>query len=159
MRLTVQTALALALSLVAASSIVTAQESVDRQAEEQKIRDLDRQWVQAVAAGDVEAIANFYAPEGRFMPPNAPAAEGRDAVATSWRGILGLPEVKLTFGPTQIEVAQAGDMAYDVGTYSLSFKGAQGPVQDGGKYVVVWQKVDGEWRAVADILNSDLAAP
>jgi hypothetical protein len=29
---------------------------------------------------------------------------------------------------------------------------------DTGKYVVVWRKVGGEWKAAADIFNSDLPA-
>jgi ketosteroid isomerase-like protein len=65
----------------------------------------------------------------------------------------------LTFEPTRIAVAQAGDVAYDIGTYSLAFDGGQGPVRDRGKYVVVWRKVSGDWKVAADIFNSDGPVP
>ena len=32
------------------------------------------------------------------------------------------------------------------------------PLTDTGKYVVVWRKIDGKWKAAADIFNSDLPA-
>lgn len=51
--------------------------------------------------------------------------------------------------------ASSGDMAYEIGTYTLSFKGDKGPVQDKGKYVVVWKNTGGHWRAAADIFNSN----
>ena len=38
-------------------------------------------------------------------------------------------------------------MALDRGTYRLG--------EDTGKYVVVWRKIGGEWKAAADIFNSD----
>ena len=50
-------------------------------------------------------------------------------------------------------------MAYEIGTYALGFRGDKGLVQEKGKYVVVWKKVGGTWKAAADIFNSDGPAP
>jgi uncharacterized protein (TIGR02246 family) len=127
----------------------------DSKAEEQRIRDLDVKWVAAVAAKDAEATAAFYADDGRIMPQNAPASEGPAAVAEVWKGFFQLQDFALTFEPTHIAVAEAGDIAYDIGTYSLAFTGEKGPVQDVGKYVVVWKKVGGGWKVAADIFNSN----
>ncbi len=132
--------------------------SVDRAAEEQVIRDLDREWVAAVAAGDTLAIANFYAEDGYFMPPNAPRVDGHGAISGAWAGMLQLPNVSLTFAPTDIVIAEAGDMAYDIGTYDLGWDGPDGRIEDNGKYVIVWRKVNGDWKVMADILNSDIPA-
>lgn len=57
--------------------------SIDRQ-----IRDLIPQWLDAVRRKDAAAIAQFYAPSGRFMVPNAPIAEGREAIAGMWGHLL-----------------------------------------------------------------------
>ena len=127
----------------------------DLAAEEQRIRELDAAWVAAVAAKDAKATAAFYADDGRIMPQNAPGAEGLDAVGEVWSGLFRLKDFALTFEPTHIAVAEAGDIAYDIGTYSLAFTSDQGPVQDLGKYVVVWKKVNGEWKVAADIFNSN----
>ena len=90
------------------------------------------------------------------MPPNAELAQGARRSARPGRGILQLPELSLEFEPSTIEIAEAGDMAHDIGTYKLSFKPAQSGIEDLGKYVIVWIKEDGDWKAAADIFNSDL---
>ena len=63
----------------------------------------------------------------------------------------------LTFSPTKINVSSSQDMAYEIGTNALGFRGDKGLVQKKGKYVVVWKKVGGTWKAAADIfkINSD----
>lgn len=132
---------------------------VEQRREEDAIRQRIKEWVAAAGRRDGEAAARFYATGGKFLFPNAPIAEGRTAVAAMWSKLLGLPNVKLSFAPTVVEVAQSGELGYDQGTYDLSFDGPKGPIADRGKYVVVWKKEEGEWRAALDILNSDLPAP
>jgi uncharacterized protein (TIGR02246 family) len=145
---------ALAMILLAAGS-ATAQQGADPTAVEQTLRDLDRQWVEAIQAGDATTIANFYAEDGLMMPPNAQQAEGREAIGQVWQGILQLPNVSLSFEPTRIKVAEGGDMAYDIGAYALAFDAAQGRAEDEGKYVQIWVREDGDWKVAADIYNSN----
>ena len=45
-----------------------------------------------------------------------------------------------------------------IGTYEIAFSGQNGRVKDNGKYVVVWIKVDGAWRVLSDIFNTNVAA-
>ena len=145
-----------ALLLGLASGHGMAQQKSDQQGAEQQIRKLDRQWVEAVKNKDAGAIADLYAEDGVLMPPNAQLAQGRDAIRDAWEGMLQLPNFSLQFEPTRIETAEAGDMAYEIGTYNLSFKPAPGEVEDAGKYVVVWTKEEGDWKAAADIFNSNM---
>ena len=125
--------------------------------DEQQIRQLDRDWVAKVAAKDLAGTVAFYAKDGVLMAPNAPPAEGTAAITEGWRGILALPNGSLSFAPTRVSVAKSRDLAYETGTYSLAFDGPKGRVQDQGKYVVVWKKEAGRWKAAADIFNSNLA--
>jgi ketosteroid isomerase-like protein len=57
-----------------------------------------------------------------------------------------------------VEVARSGDLAYAIGTYTLTMKDSQGkPIADRGKFMEVWKRQpDGKWKAVADTYNSDL---
>ncbi|MDE2004945.1 MAG: SgcJ/EcaC family oxidoreductase [Rhodospirillales bacterium] len=128
------------------------------EAADRDIRALIPAWLDAVRRGDAAAIAQFYTPDGRFMVPNAPIAEGREAVAAMWAHLLALPGAALSFGPTHIEAAIGGDLAFEIGTYALGFDRDAKRVEDRGKYVVVWKRLDGSWKAAADILNSDLPA-
>lgn len=149
-------ALAIALAVLMLASVPSqAQESVDPQAEAEKIRDLGRQWQEAAQAGDVDTIVGLYAEDGRLLPPDAPQTDSKEAIREFWANLLELPKVELTITPSTVEVAEAGDMAYDVGTYTLAFESENGPVRDEGKYVVVWVKEEDAWKAAADIFNSD----
>ncbi len=131
----------------------------DPAAVEQAIRKMDKQWVGAAVRGDSATIANFYAPDSVFLIPNAPPAEGPNAIGEAWKGLISLPNLSLNYRATRIDVAASGDLATAIGTYDLAFSGESGRVRDEGKYVVVWQKVDGEWKVIADIYNSNLKAP
>jgi len=58
----------------------------------------------------------------------------------------------LSFGPTKIEVSKSGDLAYELGDYSLTVSDKKGRAQTTkAKYVVVWGKqADGSWKALVD---------
>jgi uncharacterized protein (TIGR02246 family) len=122
---------------------------------EQAIRSIASNWIELIRKRDAAAIAQNYTEDGALMPPGAPLAEGRPAIERAWRGMMATPGFDLTFEPTKIVVSVAGDMAMDRGTYRFSSSGPDGPVTDTGKYVVVWRNVDGNWKAAADIFNSD----
>ncbi|UCF41395.1 MAG: DUF4440 domain-containing protein [Gemmatimonadota bacterium] len=127
------------------------QVTLDYAAEEQAIRDLDAEWVAAVAAGDAAKIATFYGPEAYYLPPGGPPVIGPEAIEQAWaEGFEAMPG-DLTFGPEKIVFAALGDMAWEYGTWQFAAEG----MEDHGKYVVVWQKIEGAWKAVVDIYNSN----
>jgi len=69
---------------------------------------------------------------------------------------MASPGFALKFASTKIEVARSGDLAYEIGTYELTGNDAKGRPQTAkGKYVVVWKKQAGSWKAAADIFNAD----
>jgi ketosteroid isomerase-like protein len=70
--------------------------------------------------------------------------------------MMRTPGFDLTFVPEQIIVSSSGDMALDRGTYRLAVAPDGTAQTDTGKYVVVWRKIGSEWKAAADIFNSDL---
>jgi uncharacterized protein (TIGR02246 family) len=132
--------------------------AVDTGAEEQAIRAHVDHWMQLVKAKDAAGIAGLYAEDGAVMPPNAPIAKGRAAIQQTWASMMRTPGFDLTITPEQIIVSSSGDMALDRGTYSLALAPGGTAQTDTGKYVVVWRKVGSEWKAAADIFNSDLPA-
>ena len=153
--------LALFIVVIAAIPALAHGAKADRRVEEQQIRKRVQQWLEAVKKKDVKAIAGIYTEDGRIMVPNMPSAEGREAVAAVWEKLLATPGISLVFETKQIDVAEAGDMACEVGAYTIGFDNPEGggKLRDKGKYVVVWQKVKGEWQVKTDIFNSDQTAP
>ena len=132
--------------------------AVDAGADEQAIRGLVDRWHQLVKARDAAGIAALYAEDGAVMPPNAPIGKGRAAIEQAWAAMMQTPGFDLTITPEQILVSSSGDMALDRGTYGLTVAPDGTTQTDTGKYVVVWRKIGGEWKAAADIFNSDLPA-
>jgi uncharacterized protein (TIGR02246 family) len=124
--------------------------------DEQAIRAQVDRWLKLVKDKDAAGIAALYAEDGAVMPPNAPIGKGRSAIQQTWASMMHTPGFDLTFVPEQISVSSSGDMALDRGTYKLAVAPNGTAQSDAGKYVVVWRKVAGEWKAAADIFNSDL---
>lgn len=138
-----------------------AENSLDRAAltaDDQAIRDQIARWLQLVQSKDAAGIAQLYAEDGAVMPPNGPIGKGRGAIEQTWASMMSTPGFSLTFTPEQIVISSSGDMALDRGTYRLTIAPSGKAQNDVGKYVVVWRKVDNEWKAAADIFNSDLPA-
>ena len=142
----------------AADSGANSAATVDTAADETAIRAQVTRWMELVKAKDAAAIAQLYTEDGAVMPPNGPIGKGRDAIQKTWTSLVETPGFSLDIVPEQIVVSSSGDMALDRGTYSLALAPNGAAVNDKGKYVVVWRKVGGEWKAAADIFNSDLPA-
>jgi len=132
--------------------------AVNTEADEQAIRANVYHWLQLVKAKDASGIAKMYTEDGAVMPPNAPIGKGRAAIQQAWASMMGTPGFDLTFSPEQIVFSSSGDMALDRGTYALKVAPGGTTQNDTGKYVVVWRKIGGDWKAVADIFNSDRPA-
>lgn len=130
--------------------------SVSSTADEDAIRSLVDRWHQLIDAKEAAAIAQLYTEDGAVMPPNSPIGKGRSAIEQTWSAMLQTPGFDLAIVPEEIVVSSSGDMALDRGTYRLVVTPEGTEVIDTGKYVVVWRKIEGEWKAAADIFNSDL---
>jgi ketosteroid isomerase-like protein len=138
----------LSLSLVA--------QNPKRAKDENAIRDADKEWSQAVGAKDLDKTTSFYATDASVLPFNGPLSTGREPIRQLWSHLFDMPGFHLQFAPTKIEISKSGDMAYDLGTFELRTNGSDGsPATTQGKYVVVWKKEGGQWKAVADIFNTD----
>jgi uncharacterized protein (TIGR02246 family) len=133
--------------------------SVNPATEEAAIRARSAEWNRAVAAHNADAVVAFHTPDAVVMMPNMPSHAGHAAIRESWQGAFGLPNLALNWQPTKITVAGSGDIATEVGTYTMSFDSPQGGVHDAGGYTTVWQKVDGNWMVASDIVTSSQPIP
>jgi ketosteroid isomerase-like protein len=82
-------------------------------------------------------------------------AIGRAAAEKVWAAYLADPSYKISWKTTHAEVT--GTLGYTAGTYEDSFKAADGKTVRGkGKYLCVWKKqIDGTWKAIHDMWNTD----
>ena len=118
------------------------------------IRALSARWLAAADQRDAAGVAAFYADDGAFLAPNAPAAMGRDSVRAVWATLFATPGLALAWSASSVQVADATDLAYEMGSYTLGLDGPNGRVEDDGKYLVVWRKTAAGWQVAADMFNS-----
>ena len=125
------------------------------------IRAADQEWARVFAAKDLERSVGVCAEKGSVLAPNAPRATGRDAIRQLFLGFFSLPNLSISWTPTDVRVARSGEIGYTTGTYEMSFKDPSGKtVPDHGKYGTVLEKQrDGSWQVVLDVFNTDLPLP
>jgi uncharacterized protein (TIGR02246 family) len=148
------------LTLILLASACNQQTADTHAADESAVREQDAQWAKTAGANDLEGTVSYYSDDASMLPPNAPIATGKQAIRAVWASLLS-PEVTVSWEINKAEVARSGDLAYVMGVYLITPKNPKGqPMADRGKLVEVWKKqVDGKWKTVADIFNSDLPQP
>jgi uncharacterized protein (TIGR02246 family) len=130
-----------------------------RAADEAAIRAAVKEWTAAAAAKDAEKFASFYAEDANLMFANAPDVKGATAIREAAGGMMKDANFALSFETTAVQVARSGDLAYELGTYSMTTTNpkTKKPATEKGNYVVVWTKQPGKWKAIVDAPISDPA--
>lgn len=119
-----------------------------------EIAALNTRFAQAVRDGDAATLAGLYTSDAKVMPPGGPAVVGPEAIVAFW---VGGPRVEISLATVELEVI--GDTAIETGQATITAPGPERRQLDASKYVVVWKRVDGDWRVHIDIFNSDLSPP
>lgn len=130
--------------------------AVDEAAVSEAIRAQDQAWADAAKAGDAAAIAALYTPDAVILPPGSSRVEGTQDIQEYFAGMLEAPLSSVTLDSDIVTVAAAGDYAYANGTWTMSGTAPDGSEwSEQGKYTEIWKNVDGDWKIVSDIWNSD----
>ena len=147
----------LTIAAVAAVSVTgctkAAKASADPAQIEQSIRAQETQWQKDYAAKDVNALAGHYADNAAMVNAGDPIAASDVERRQAFQALLSDPNLKLSFAADTVEVAQAGDLAYSRGHYSITTtdKKTNKPVDSTGTYLTVYKKqADDTWKAVED---------
>jgi uncharacterized protein (TIGR02246 family) len=119
-------------------------------AQKAKIDAVNAKWVELFGKGDFEGIAQLYTVDATAFPPGSPMVKGRAAIGAMWKGLaehVGNPKL------ATLDVKRLSPRAArEIGTFTLMTKDPT-PKEISGKYLVVWEKVRGEWKLAADIWN------
>ncbi len=123
------------------------------------IQSILAKFVDALNRGDAAGIASIYTEDAKLLPPNNPIIIGKQAIQEFWQGSI---EMGIKGGTLEtIDLDYSGDLACEVGVYSLDIQPEAGQViKDVGKYIVIWKKqADGSWKYAVDMFNSDFPPP
>ncbi len=113
-----------------------------------------RNFSKALMNGDTDKLVDAYTEDAKLFPSNHDILSGEDAVRNYWSfsGTSTVTHHKLT----PIEIKIAGDEARDYGYFEGTTQFEDGTESSWkGKYLVIWKKVDGDWKMYLDIWNSN----
>jgi len=152
MHATIRSALTVAIltTTVACSLTAPAPPHGDRAA----IQSLSKAHATAFFSGDIDTIVSAYAEDAVVIPPDAPAAQGRDAIRKLFAASMA------TAKPGQSEVFEnyvvevSGDMGWDSGVAKV--KDANGTSVWSGHFLATWRKKNGKWQTVRDMWTNDV---
>lgn len=123
---------------------------------ETTIRGLTQDFSMNFNTGNYDQAGTLFASDGTFMAPHHESSAGPKAIERKLRefGEAGYQDLRLE----TTRVDYSGDMAMEVGRYSVSVVAENGRcLSDRGKYLKVWRRL-GAWRIVADCWSSNLPA-
>ena len=128
---------------------------IDQEKVREEIATANDDFMALYGAGDVAGLAALYTEDGMILPPNGDFVKGAEAIQGFWQAMMdmGIKGAKLEI----IEVEGFVDTAIEVSKCKLL--DGEGQVLDQGKYIVIWKKVDGEWKLHRDIFNSSTPVP
>ena len=119
-------------------------------AQKAQIDAINAKWMELFNKGAFAGIAELYTADAVAFPPGSPMVRGKAAIGAMWKGMaeqVGNPNI------TALEVKRLGPAtAREIGTFSLTTKGSS-PKEISGKYLVLWERVRGQWKLAADIWN------
>ena len=123
---------------------------------ESQLRDLTQDFATSFNTGNYDQAAGLFASDGVLMAPHYEGANGQKPVERLLRqlGEAGYGDLRLQ--TTRVEYS--GDMAMEVGRFSVVVRKADGTiVPERGNYVKVWRRL-GVWRLMADCWSSNALA-
>lgn len=103
--------------------------------------------------GDVDALVNLYTDDGKIFPNNRMIMAGTSDLKKYWTMPEGFKTLHHKVTPDEIHIEN--DIAYDYGYYegkTLTKDKKESSWQ--GKYLIVWKKIEGDWKIYLDIWNS-----
>lgn len=119
-----------------------------------EVNDLLTYSMQVFAEKDLEGMVGRFTADGSLKIPNTPLLTGTDAIRAYYAGTIQLENLDLQIATQRVDVSEAGDMAYVMGTFAISFNTPGGPFSDGGNSLLVLVREDGVWKIAAECLSS-----
>lgn len=114
----------------------------------------NKKFSEQIAASDSNGLASHYWPDAEFMLDYSEPIKGKDIV-NAWGQAIRMGIKEMSLSTTNI----TGDNSYIIETGNYQMKDAKQALVDKGKYVVVWENRNGEWKIFRDIGSTSMAAP
>jgi len=108
----------------------------------------------ALAERDAAAMEALFSADGELHVAGRSPIRGIEAIGEFYGNVFRFLRAT-SATPDRLVVSAGGDMAFSTGSTSNEFMGPDGPVSYTGKYVLVWRRIDGQWRIVVYSISSN----
>ena len=135
------------------TSGTTAESSLDKGWAKSFLDSSNRKFSEQFASGDSAAVASNYWPDAELLMDNMEAVKGKDIV-DAWGEAIRMGMKELALSTTDI----TGSPTFIIETGNYQMKDAKKALIDKGKYVVVWENRNGEWKIYRDIGSTSMPA-
>ncbi|MHA2394685.1 MAG: YybH family protein [Promethearchaeota archaeon] len=89
-----------------------------------------------------------------FQAPGMAQFVGKEANYAFFKEYIDNVLISIEGKPTRLEIAESGDLAYDLGNSTARINGPDGPMDDRQKYLIIWKKIEGKWKMIAGSFSS-----
>jgi ketosteroid isomerase-like protein len=124
--------------------------------EHEVLQQRERAFLSALGERDLDQTTAYFAEDAVLHVANMPPLQGRPAIARFYGNLFRFL-VASESTPERLHVSTGADLAYSVGRVSNAFEGGQGRAEYSGKYLLVWQKREGEWAIVVYSISNNRA--
>jgi uncharacterized protein (TIGR02246 family) len=132
-------------------------QKIGTKAEEEKIRQIIKDWTALSGKDSLERTLSFWADDAIMMIPGQPVIKGKKAIREMVESSRKIPGFKIVWEPpTDVNVSSHADMAYVFQRNQITMNDSSGkPTTQYNKSLSIWRKQeDGSWKDAVDIWNS-----
>jgi len=110
------------------------------------------QWLKLWKGHDIAGMTELFVEDGMIFRENQEPAIGLDAIRNQFtKDFEQNPKIVSTWSTERIELSASGDLAIEYGSWTDTGIGLEGTVDDHGRFVTVYRKVNGTWKVSADM--------
>ena len=120
-----------------------------------RILEANQVFMEVFSTGDAEAMADLYTEDAILLAPDLRPFEGHEGIIAFMQSGFdsGLSAIDLK----TVEVVGHGDMAHELGIYTLyATVGEETVVAGQGYYQVLWKRERGQWKLHRDVITTSL---
>ena len=127
--------------------------TLDKQWAKSFIDSINTKFSEQFASGDSAALASHYWPDAELLLDNSEVVKGND-ILNAWGSAIraGIKQIKLS----TTDITGSSTFMIETGNYEM--KDGKNSLIDRGKYVVVWENRNGEWKLYRDIGSTSMPA-
>lgn len=131
----------------------------DKTATTEELSQMNRDFAKALTAKNAVAASILYDENASLLPPNEQIVTGRANIQAYWQGAIDAGIIDASV--KTIDAKSDGDLGYEIGMFTLRFKGAKGDtIVEVGKYTEILKRnSEGKWISIYGMWSSNEPMP